>query len=670
MKVYAGKNNSVTYFSDPENLLEDSIAALSKTLSLEAKLNGFNRYISVTDNDRKADPVAEFGIQEAELLLNEGFPLDAFLDMLKCYKQACIDLIGQSGVSPDKSENFKIFTTHCFERIEKVCADSLNRLIETKGGRKAKFTNCDKSDERSYYQTIFEKIPTPVYIVDHQGIVLDFNHAAFTMFPEIHRLTRIGGLLTYTKSNNGNFEKQFEGFVAGSSSVSSFEIYIDTSDCPSYFRIRLTRLPNSEGISDEIVVMLEDITKYQISNKKLESARQQAEEADQLKSSFLANMSHEIRTPMNAILGFTELMINGKYNEKEHAEYLELIKRSSNDLLNIIEDIIDIAKMEAKQLKIKYKVCKPHAIFTELIPVFKETLRRYGIDDTVRFTLNIADEDSDLIMYTDGERLKQVMSNLLSNAAKFTSEGFIEYGYRSVNDSHIYFFVRDSGSGIPESKFESIFERFVQLEGNSTMNSGGAGLGLAICKNIVDLLGGKIWVESQPGKGSTFYFRLPRHEVPRELQTENLAYKERFPRDSNEWEGKKILIAEDDEINYVFISELLKRTGAEIIRASNGLEAINLTESTEDIDLILMDIKMPEINGLEATQYIATIRPALPIIALTAYAMNGDKQKCLNAGCRDYLVKPVLKEELFATLEKFLPAIKIRGGGSRSVKVK
>lgn len=510
-------------------------------------------------------------------------------------------------------------------------------------------------DSMNMYLNVFQSFGTPLILLDNNNRVYDFNRYALEFFPSLVKGISIPDSVKYLKTV---FEKS-KDFFEGEKSELSFETAVPTSSGQKFFKIKLSKTFDSREVFIGSVLILEDMTKIRTARQKLENAKLRAEEADQMKTSFLANMSHEIRTPMNAIVGFTELMINGNHGKTEQKEYLELVRRSSNNLLNIIEDIIDIAKLEAKQLKIKYKECKPYDLLKDLLLVFKEMTHKYQIQDSVQLILSVREADQDIVLFTDGERLKQLISNLLTNAAKFTRRGSIEFGYKKNGNSHLNFFVRDSGTGIPNAVQKKIFERFFQVEEHLTLNMGGAGLGLTICKNIVDLLGGKIWVESVYGRGSEFYIQLPIRDVPPHLLLIEKESPEIEIQELHDWRNRNILIAEDDEMNYLYISELLKSTGANLIRAKNGLEAINFTESIEDIDLILMDIKMPEIDGYEATKYIVNIRPCIPIIALTAYALHGDKVKCLDAGCVGYLTKPVIKERLFTILHKHLSSDKM-----------
>lgn len=257
------------------------------------------------------------------------------------------------------------------------------------------------------------------------------------------------------------------------------------------------------------------------------------------------------------------------------------------------------------------------------------------------------------MLVADPQRLKQVFYNLLSNAQKFTSKGHIEFGFKSVDENHVYFYVKDTGIGIPDDKQNLIFDRFTQIEDCYTKEFGGTGLGLTITKNIITLMGGNIWVESESGNGTTFHFILPK-AFGKGKVTEKSNLRLSDIKEKLSLEKHHILIAEDEEINYYYLYEVLRKNGAKVIWAKNGLEAINIVESNPKIDMVLMDIKMPEVNGLEAIRYIKLIRPELPIIAQTAYVMDNDREICLKAGCVDFITKPIKANQLLEMITRHI----------------
>jgi len=393
-----------------------------------------------------------------------------------------------------------------------------------------------------------------------------------------------------------------------------------------------------------------DITLRKQSEMELIQAKEKAEESDRLKSAFLANMSHEIRTPMNAIIGFTQLLSDPNIAADRKEEFIKIITHNGQTLMRLIDDIIDIARIEAGQLIINIAECHLDVLLPELQKQFLEIVQILG-KKNLDIVLDIPAEK--IVCQTDSFRLRQVLSNLIDNAIKFTQDGYVEIGLRKTDDNKLLFYVRDTGIGIPEDKLSLIFSRFRQLEEADTRTYGGTGLGLTISQNLVRMLNGEIQVDSKPGEGSTFYFTLPlpvieTSKTTESTQTENLInYK-------NIWKDKVFLIAEDDKYNFRIIEELLRITNVRIIHAWNGKEVLEKIKTTTKLDLILMDIRMPVMNGLIATKEIRKSLPDIKIIAQTAYANEEDKKLCIIAGCNDYISKPIDKNQLLKTIRKYL----------------
>ena len=387
------------------------------------------------------------------------------------------------------------------------------------------------------------------------------------------------------------------------------------------------------------------------SDKELLAAKEKAEESDRLKSAFLANMSHEIRTPMNAILGFAELLTfpDSSITAEEKISYIKLIHNSGNNLLHLIDDIIDISKIEAGQLKIIMKETNINTILKDTIQSYSEIKKQKG-KEHIELILNDNAKTQNIIIQSDPLRLHQVITNLIDNALKFTEDGFIEIGYQLQSKNFILFYVKDTGIGIEQNKKDTIFNRFSKLENDKTRVFRGAGLGLAICRSLVELLGGKIWVESSPGIGSIFYFTLPYSKLTAE---DNSLYFNKEKEVFN-WQDKTILIAEDEPANFIYLKEVLKPTKINIIKATNGLEAIEQSKSNSNIDIIIMDIKMPFMDGYEAAGIIKEMNRGIPIISQTAYAMPDEKEHGINSGLDDYLTKPIKPKTLLSVLNKHL----------------
>ena len=410
----------------------------------------------------------------------------------------------------------------------------------------------------------------------------------------------------------------------------------------------ISAVKNARGEVTHFVAIKEDITVRKESEAELIDAKRKAEEADRLKTAFLANMSHEIRTPMNAIVGFSELLRTTEINGPEKEEYFNIINNSCNTLSNLIDDIIDLAKIEAGQTKITYDVCKPFKVMKELQVYFEEEVRKSGKPMKIVMEPSITPE---LIIKTDEFRLRQILSNLIGNAVKFTLKGLIAWGCSIKKDKYIEFFIKDTGIGISSENLESVFDRFRQMDGSSVRKYGGTGLGLPVSKSLVELMGGRIWVDSKVGRGSEFYFT-----IPYELAFEEISVFEKNDRERKEvfqWKDKNILIVEDNYSNYEFIKAVLSKTKAGILWADTGPKAIEIFRKEKNIHMVLMDIQIPEIDGYEATRIIKKINPDIPVIAQTAYAMSQDREKSLSAGCDDYISKPIKPLALLNLIEKY-----------------
>ncbi len=409
----------------------------------------------------------------------------------------------------------------------------------------------------------------------------------------------------------------------------------------------------NEEISQQNDQLTESLERIYNINTELEEAKEKAEESDRLKSAFLANMSHEVRTPMNGIIGFSGLLLKPGIKEEKRNYFANIVIDSSKQLLRIVDDILDISRIETGQVKIINEKVVVNDLLMDLFAFYKLRIENQRVSIFPYKTLN--DEESTI--FTDKTKLYQVFNNLLNNAFKFTDEGFVKFGYELVKDK-LQFYVKDTGIGIAPELHDKIFDRFRQAEIGLNRKFGGTGLGLAISKNFVQLLGGKIWIESEEGKGSTFYFTIPYKPVHKiQKKKNNITKAEGEVTEENK---AMILIAEDEETNYLFLEELLEETGARILHARNGQEAIDLCKDQPEIQLVLMDIKMPLMDGYTATKIIKKFKPDLPVIAQTAYAMADDKTFAIAEGCDDYISKPIEKVELIALVYKYVNKEKTR----------
>ncbi|NVO20293.1 MAG: PAS domain S-box protein [Bacteroidetes bacterium] len=403
----------------------------------------------------------------------------------------------------------------------------------------------------------------------------------------------------------------------------------------------ISPITNVDGTFTHFMAMKEDITESKKLHDELIIAKEHAEESERLKTAFLQNISHEIRTPLNGILGFAYMLNKDNVDESTHKKLTESMLISGKRLLELINNIIDLSKLESGSFELTISEFPLHKLLNEVCNQFTHSADTKGISIISPFEYL----SQELIIKTDELKLHQILTNLLDNAMKFTKEGRIEIGYVAV-ENELIFSVRDTGCGIPLKLQSRIFDRFYQADMSMSRNFEGSGLGLAICKGLVEMLRGKIWFESTENVGTTFYFSIP-CETGKEPQETKKIVTASF---QNKY--KKILIAEDDDFSFTFLETVLENEMVEIIRARTGVQAVEVCTRREDIDLVLMDIKMPEMNGVEATKKIKSLRPKLPVIAQTAYAFLGEKQSAIDAGCDDYITKPVSLERLSEALNR------------------
>jgi hypothetical protein len=382
-------------------------------------------------------------------------------------------------------------------------------------------------------------------------------------------------------------------------------------------------------------------------------AKEKAEDSDLLKSSFLANMSHEIRTPMNGILGFADLLREPTLTGEKQQEYIGIIKKSGTRMLNIINDIVSISKIESGLTELNIQQSNINNQIEFVHTFFKPQMEKKGI----RFIINSTLSEEEGIIKSDSEKIYGILTNLVKNALTHTENGTIELGYVLKTEreiSELEFYVKDTGTGIPRERQSAIFERFIQADISDKMAFEGAGLGLSISKAYVEMLEGEIWVESEDGKGSTFYFTIPyRTEKLEKSPIKTISFSEKVKNIANPKALiPKILIAEDDNISSMLISAMVEEYSTMIFQAKTGIEAVDICKNNPDIDLILMDIQMPKMNGYEATRKIRQFDKDVIIIAQTASALSGNKEKIMEEGCNDYISKPINKDDLLDLLQE------------------
>jgi len=406
---------------------------------------------------------------------------------------------------------------------------------------------------------------------------------------------------------------------------------------------------NGSAADGRILGTVRDISRQDKIKRDLIRGREKAEDAGKLKNTLLANISHEIRTPMNSIIGFSELLNIGNLPYERRHEYVKTIKNQGIYILKMIDDLIELTRMETGRITIRKSPCNVDALLHELVTIFDQYKKTQN-KDFLEIRIN-AGSKTGLVIFTDSGRLQQLMTNLIHNAIKFTEKGWIEIGYRPTPDQKIEFYVKDTGIGLSRDLQKNIFSPFAEDETQGVKQER-SGLGLTISRNLIRLLGGKIWVESELGLGSTFYFTIPHEEVPDSYNT--LAPEEESGIPSFTWKDKVILVAEDDEVNFRFLEVLLQDTGAQILHATNGIQAVELCKSISKIDLVLMDLKMPDMDGIEATRQIRSFNRKVPIIAQTAFVLDSELQNCLEAGCDDHITKPIDIKEFLQKVDKYL----------------
>ena len=417
------------------------------------------------------------------------------------------------------------------------------------------------------------------------------------------------------------------------------------------------KLMSKNGTSVKLLGIVQDISTQKLSEEQLKKAKQEAEEANQLKSAFLANMSHEIRTPLNAILGFSRLLVNEKISDIQKHEYSRHITSSANNLLNLIQDIIDVSKIEAGKINIEKGICYVNKQLKELKTTFAK--EKQGLNKNhIRLILKTDNKDENFAIITDTFRFNQIFTNLLGNALKFIESGYIEFGYIVHADDYLQFYVKDTGIGIPIDKRDLIFSRFGQIINKKIKNPGGTGLGLSITNNLVEKLGGKIWYDSELDKGTTFLFTLP-FDKPDTKQNKT--------DDTNRHETKEIdtkldiLAVEDDYLNMILLTDVLSvySDKIRIDKAENGRKALQMLKQNS-YDLIIMDIRMPELDGYETTKHIRNKfkRPKseTPILGLSAHAFKEEVEKGKLMGMNDFLSKPIEPDKLIEKIKKLTHA--------------
>jgi PAS domain S-box-containing protein len=497
------------------------------------------------------------------------------------------------------------------------------------------------------YKSLFENSADGILVFNEQSEILELNNKICDILGySREELILLKGHEIIHSENllNKENEVSLEQLQQGKTLIVQYRLRKKDG---SYIFTELSTKMIAEG---QFLSIIRDITEKKKIVDELIIAKEKAEESDRLKSAFLANISHEIRTPMNGILGFSELLKEPSITGVEQRKYLEIIEKSGNRMLNIINNIVDISKIEAGSVELTISETNINDQIEYAYTFFKPEADKKGI----QLIKNSSSTKQEAILNLDREKLYSILLNLIKNAIKYTDNGVIEIGYKLINsneNSYIEFYVSDTGIGISANEQEVIFKRFFQVDISDRNIRQGAGLGLSISKAFVELMGGKIRVESRVGKGSIFYFTVPYSHTNRSSKQETQHIGNSDYRIPNKL---KILIAEDDEISKTLLTFLLKPIASELLIVQNGLEAVEFYKKNRDIDIIFMDIQMPIMDGFEATRQIRLLNKNVKIIAQTAFALSGDEEKIKNAGCNSYINKPIKKEALYLAIKENL----------------
>ena len=523
-----------------------------------------------------------------------------------------------------------------FEQIPvSILEEDFSEVLELLNSKKATTQNFEK---------YLDENPDFVKHCTSKIKILDVNEASLNLFGVKNKEQLIKHLRSTNNTKSYNALKQ--EFLAISNNQKEFRTeaeFVDVDGNIIYALVKLAIINNKGSAIASII----DITQIKNVEKELIISKEKAEESNRLKTEFLNNMSHEIRTPMNGILGFSQLLNNEELTSIKRKYYISIIQNSGNQLLNVIDDILEISRLGTKQVKLIEKEVCLNDLLLKLFSIFDLKAKENKIPLYIKNGLS----DKESTILTDKTKLEKIISNLLENALKFTNKGYISFGYLLVNNN-IDIFVKDTGIGIKYDKQDIIFERFSQEEKELSKNIGGLGLGLSIAKENTELLGGEISVESTKWKGSTFKVSIPYKPVNKICEEKKINEKEK------EMDTKfNILVVEDEEVNYLFIEILLTEKlnlNCSILHAKDGKEAVEICQNNTNIDFVLMDINMPIMNGYDATKSIKKLVPNLPIIAQTAYSTPEDKEKAFNAGCNDFITKPISKQVLNSVIQKYL----------------
>ncbi len=507
----------------------------------------------------------------------------------------------------------------------------------------------DLRSNQTRLHTLLQTIPDLIWLKDTGGVYLMCNRM-FERFFGVPEADIIGKTdYHFVNREQADFFLAHDKAALLADKPTRNEEWITLADNGQKILLETIKSPmcGSNGTVVGVLGIGRDITNRKRTEEELIIAKEHAEESDRLKSAFLANMSHEIRTPMNGILGFANLLKEPDLDLDEQIKYIDIIERSSARLLNIVNDIVCISRIESGMMEVAVSEMNINNQMDDICAFFKKEVEQKGMQLYCRNSL----PEKQAIVQTDKEKFYAILTNLVKNAIKFSKVGYIEIGYER-KDHCFEFFVKDTGKGIRQEHQEFIFERFRQGSELLNRNYDGAGLGLSIVKAYVELLNGRIWVESKLGQGSAFYFTLPLNGMGGVKDV--LDTVPAFNENTEHFKNRKILIVEDDNASKLLMAAIIGKTCNQVLIVQSGVEAVETCRRNPDLDLILMDIRMPGMDGYAATRAIRQFNREVVIIAQTAFGMAGDREKAIEAGCNEYIAKPLQKRALLTLLNSFL----------------
>ena len=662
---YAIQQGYAQYTSTLKEPWRLSICGLSGPL-LNALANNQHDLELDPDESFSQDPAAAFGILEAQRHRERGIELAMFLGLFKYYRQSYQDLISQSGFESEYRRRCHRLIDRFFDRIEigfcsewsKIGYDDLLKELQT--------TNRMMTNEKNKYLTLFESLANPVILLDDRNCIENLNHSAAMLFNiasdryyDIQRPQpgqqavgqQVTELMPWIADELIYFTKQSLPYLESEKTVL-------TSEGLKYYQVKLSAMMDVSGKFNGVLIILNDETERELAEEKVVKAKDAAEAANRAKSEFLANMSHELRTPLNAILGFAQLLAASPNVSPGQLEGLGIIRRSGEHLLSLINQVLDVSKIESGRMVLNERPFDLQQLLDDVTNIFRLRVRKKNLDFTVTRDPNLP-----RFVHADDVKVRQVLINLLNNAVKFTTEGGVELNVavagRNRNNSvadqiRLIFEVKDTGPGIEPDQLGDVFEAFVQTN-TGRQSQEGTGLGMAISQRFVNLMGGDISVNSTPQEGSTFQFEIvARSTRPVDSDRRSTSELPLFsPKDQAE--TYRILVADNNIDNRLLIVKLLEPLQVQIIEANNGQEAVELWETWQP-DLIFMDIRMPVVDGYAATRTIRnrTNGRDTIIIAVTASVFEEERATVLAAGCDDFLQKPFQDSEFYEMLGRHL----------------